>query len=402
MAAEVASALGAPLDILVVRKIGCPWQPELGVGAIGEGGTRVLNRRLIASLRLSDEEIDDASRVQMQEVERRLQSYRGDRPPVPLEGRTVIVVDDGIATGFTALAAVEIVRQRGARRVMLAAPVAPAGIESRVSGAVDEVVVVQTPRHFYAIGQFYDDFTQVTDEEVRMILDTNSTPAEAAGADPRFSCEIDLPAVTLAGDVAVPANASGLVIFAHGSGSGRFSPRNRFVAAQLNSAGLATLLFDLLDPQEEADRANVFDIDMLGNRLEAATKWAAKHEDLRHLPVGYFGASTGAAAALVAAADLEGQVGAVVSRGGRPDLARGRLPEVSAPTLLIVGERDRTVLELNREAQDLMTRSRTDLQIVPSATHLFEEPGALEWVAELAAGWFQRYLAELSRSSQRG
>lgn len=225
-----------------------------------------------------------------------------------------------------------------------------------------------------------------------MTPDTNETPAKPdSPTDLRFSCEIELPDVTLDGDIAFPAHATVLVIFAHGSGSSRYSPRNRSVAAQLNAAGVATLLFDLLHPGEEADRANVFDIQLLGSRLAAVTKWVSRYPQLADLPVAYFGASTGAAAALVAAADLQQRVSAVVSRGGRPDLARERLTEVTAPTLLIVGERDHEVIELNREAQGLMSRCLTELAIVPAATHLFEETGALEQVARLAVEWFRKH-----------
>lgn len=189
------------------------------------------------------------------------------------------------------------------------------------------------------------------------------------------------------GDVAVPESALGLVVFAHGSGSSRHSPRNRQVAAALQERGLGTLLLDLLTQAEERDRANVFNIELLGTRLVAATDWAARSPDLAELPVGYFGASTGAGAALWAAAELGDRITAVVSRGGRPDLAGERLSAVTARTLLIVGERDEVVLELNREAQRRL-RARSELVIVPGATHLFEEPGALEQVSALAGEWF--------------
>lgn len=202
---------------------------------------------------------------------------------------------------------------------------------------------------------------------------------------------IEVQGAKLQGDLSAPAQSRGLVIFAHGSGSSRLSPRNQFVARQMNNAGLATLLFDLLTPQEETDRANVFDIGLLGRRLVEVTRWAKTLPELDGLPTGYFGASTGAAAALIAAAEMEQEVRATVSRGGRPDLARERLPEVLVPTLLIVGGHDAVVLELNREAQDSMTRSDVSLEIVPGATHLFEEPGALEKVAELAIAWFNRH-----------
>ncbi len=195
----------------------------------------------------------------------------------------------------------------------------------------------------------------------------------------------------LEGDLSVPASAAGLVIFAHGSGSSHRSVRNRAVAGSLNELGLATLLFDLLTPAEADDRRLVFDIPLLADRLSAATSWARTLSSVGELPFGYFGASTGAAAALTAAAD-EPAVGAVVSRGGRPDLvSAGDLARVRAPTLLIVGGHDHVVLGLNHEAEGLM-RSERRLEVVPGATHLFEEPGTLERVIHLANAWFIRYL----------
>lgn len=197
----------------------------------------------------------------------------------------------------------------------------------------------------------------------------------------------------LPGDLTVPEQASSLVIFAHGSGSSRISPRNREVAATLQSQGLATLLMDLLTPQEAQDRRRVFDIPLLARRLTHAIDWAQTQRALAELPVGLFGASTGAAAALVAAALRPRRVCAVVSRGGRPDLARGALPSVTTPTLMIVGGADRDVLELNRHAI-LRMRAPVSLRIVPGATHLFEETGALERVAALAARWFLDHAPE--------
>src|SRR5919201_1966783 len=207
---------------------------------------------------------------------------------------------------------------------------------------------------------------------------------------PKREVDISAEGASLPGDVTVPSGASGVVIFAHGSGSGRKSPRNRLVAETLQDAGLGTLLFDLLTPDEEFDRANVFDIELLAARLVAATEWL--DEEVRDgRALRHFGASTGAAAALWAAADLGARVSAVVSRGGRPDLAGHRLGRVTAPTLLIVGGNDRQVLELNQEAQRAL-RCPNDLMIVPRATHLFEEPGALEEVARLATEWFVKHL----------
>lgn len=203
--------------------------------------------------------------------------------------------------------------------------------------------------------------------------------------------ELQLKDVIVKGILTVPEDAKGLVIFAHGSGSSRLSPRNNFVAGILQKSGLATLLLDLLTPEEEADRANVFDISLLATRLEEATGWIKENPEVKDLPIGYFGSSTGAAAALQAAAARGKEIKAVVSRGGRPDLAMEYLPDVSAATLLIVGGEDHGVIPLNKEAFEKLAAEK-ELSIIPGATHLFEEPGALEEVARLAAEWFVKHL----------
>ena len=195
----------------------------------------------------------------------------------------------------------------------------------------------------------------------------------------------------LAGILQVPTGASGIVIFAHGSGSGRYSPRNQLVARVLQASGIATLLIDLLEEEEAAERRKVFDIDLLAQRLQAAGEWAARQPELASLKLGYFGASTGAAAALVAAARHPGNVSAIVSRGGRPDMAFNKLSAVKAPTLLIVGGNDEVVLELNKQTAAQL-QCENELVVVPGATHLFEEPGTLEEVARLATDWFAKYL----------
>ena len=198
---------------------------------------------------------------------------------------------------------------------------------------------------------------------------------------------------TVRGILCLPHGASGVVAFAHGSGSGRFSPRNQFVARILQESRLGTLLVDLLEDDEAEDRSRVFDIGLLADRLQAASDWLAAQRETQGMRQGYFGASTGAGAALVAAARAPGLVGAVVSRGGRPDLAREFLTAVTCPTLLIVGGDDEVVLELNREAYSLL-RCPRQLDIVPGASHLFSEPGALDEVARLAEQWFVRYLVQ--------
>ncbi|HOK53741.1 MAG TPA: dienelactone hydrolase family protein [Armatimonadota bacterium] len=205
--------------------------------------------------------------------------------------------------------------------------------------------------------------------------------------------KVETAKVTLEGILAIPVDSHGVVLFAHGSGSGRFSPRNQFVARQLQQEGLSTLLIDLLEEWESEDRQKVFNIDLLADRLIDATEWLSEYPDTESLNIGYFGASTGAAAALQAAAKLSQQIGAVVSRGGRPDLAMEYLPSVKAPTLLIVGGLDYPVIELNQHAYDRLT-SEKQLVIVPGAGHLFEEGDTLKEVARLAREWFIKYIGQ--------
>ena len=401
VAFEVATALGAPLDVIVVRKLGVPFQPELGMGAIGEDGVRVLNDEIIEQGRISPDELAAVEATERAELERRALLYRRGLPRQPLKGRTAVVVDDGIATGSTARAACQVARAHGAARVVLAVPVAPPGWEARMADVADELVCVEAPRVFLAIGQFYAGFAQTADSEVTACLERAAlraaaadpvgvpTPSRAATDPPACDDEVEVVSgrARLAGHLTVPGGATGIAVFAHGSGSSRHSPRNRYVAAVLNEAGVGTLLLDLLTSHEAADRANVFDIGLLASRLVGATSWIRRLPAAAGLPVGYFGASTGAAAALSAAAEPDVAIAAVVSRGGRPDLASPRLGLVTAPTLLIVGGKDDVVLGLNRQAQAEL-RCENDLVVVPGATHLFEETGTLTAVAELASNWF--------------
>ncbi|MEE1820432.1 phosphoribosyltransferase family protein [Streptomyces sp. SP18ES09] len=385
VAVEVAEALDAPLDICLVRKLGVPDQPELAMGALGEGGVRVLNERVIRETGVTDRDIAVVEERELAELDQRTRRYRGGRAPVPLDGRTVVVVDDGLATGATALAACRVVRARGAARIVLAVPVAPRGWTTRLGGEADETVGVHAPELFFAIGQFYRDFSQTPDAEVVARLERNRTTRVPVVQD--TDVRIPVGGVALGGRLAVPEGADGVVLFAHGSGSSRHSPRNRAVAAALNRAGLGTLLLDLLTETEATDRAHVFDTPLLAGRLAGATEWLAARPESTGLPLGYFGASTGAAAALWAAGDPASPVSAVVSRGGRPDLAPEHLAAVRAPTLLVVGGEDALVLDLNRRALALL-RCENRLAVVGGVGHLFEEPGALEEVADLATSWF--------------
>lgn len=398
VAYQVARSLGVPLDVILVRKLGVPFQPELAMGAIGEDGVRVLSDDVVAMTGVGEQELAEVESRERAELERRAQRYRSGRERIPLDGKVVVVVDDGVATGATARAACRVARHHGAARVVLAVPTAPKGWTKRMADAADEYVAVDTPRLFWAIGQFYRDFTPTADDEVIRYLDRSRTDlarVRAVDGDepPVVDGEVvlNVGAVTVAGRLTVPEGSTGLVIFAHGAGSSRHSPRNRHVARVLNDAGLATLLFDLLTEREEVDRARVFDIDLLAERLVEVTAWVRRRAELVDHPIGYFGASTGAAAALVAAATLGDGIAAVVSRGGRPDLAGDRLPEVRSPTLLVVGGEDHLVLDLNRRARELM-RCPTELVVIPGATHLFEEPGTLDAAASAATSWFTSHL----------
>jgi putative phosphoribosyl transferase len=324
-----------------------------------------------------------------------------------------------MATGMTDLAAVRAVRQQEAARVVVAVPVGSAEAVAMVEQEADAVICLTVPRRLYGVGMWYEDFSPVSDEQVLTLLaaayDEPAHTSQAASASTRGQAarasdepaphlataaereteeqelSLQLDELRLPASLIAPADARGVVVFAHGSGSSRLSPRNRAVARALAAGGLASLLFDLLTAAEAQRRELAFDVALLAGRLTGVTAQLAAQPRARGLPVAYFGASTGAAAALSAAAQLGEAIAAVVSRGGRPDLAAQDLARVVSPTLLIVGERDQQVLELNRRAAECL-RCPHELALVSGAGHLFEEPGALERVCELAIDWFGRYL----------
>ena len=395
MGLEIARTLQAPLDLVLVRKIGAPGAPEVALGALveGEPPETVINEEVRRTSRADDAFLERARKRELLELERRRVCYLGDRARIDPAGRTAIIVDDGLATGATAKAALIAIKRRGARKTILAIPVAPKETLDEMAMHADIVVCVHPATHFLGVGSFYRDFHQLSDEEkIGLLRQSWSEKGSALPAPQSSSRQIAIPPVGLVGDLNVPAEPRGIVLFAHGSGSSRLSPRNIAVAEALHSQGFATLLLDLLTPEEAKDRRNVFDIPLLAERLVETTLWISGEPDLTDLPIGLFGASTGAGAAMLAAAELGGRIAAVVSRGGRPDLARPRVAEVAAPSLLIVGSGDHHVLDLNRQTFAKLTCEKL-LKVVPNASHLFEEPGALEAVTEMAGGWFQHYLS---------
>ncbi len=389
VALEVARALDTDLDLVVARKLGTPACPEYALGAIAEGGAVYVRREAVAETGLTDGEVASIAEREATELARRVRVYRGGRPMPDLAGRTAIVVDDGVATGATARAAARSARLRGASRVVLASPVIAAASVPELRVDFDDVAAVTFPEPFYAVGRWYEHFGQVSDEEILECLRESRLAGQESVEIP-FESSRTGPG-SLHADLTVPAGPKGIVIFVHGSASSRRSPRNLLVAGELQRAGLGTLLFDLLTPEEAAEDAATgrfrFDVPLLASRTLAAARWASHHPRTRGLGIGLFGSSSGAAAAMAVAAENPQLVAAVVSRGGRPELVPAAdLTRVHAQVLLIVGGRDEEVLRLNRSV--LRHLPAAQLAVVPGATHLFEEAGALEKVARLAAGWF--------------
>ena len=388
VAYEVADRLHLPLDVIVIKKIGFPGNEEFAIGAAGRDGFYI-NRHVTEAYGVSEDYIKAQVQARQKEVQERYRLFRGEDRPPPVQGKNVIVIDDGIATGATCRMALTLLKRQNPHELIVATPVAPPDTAAQFEGLADSFVCITQPELFTAIGQFYVDFSQVDESTARGLLKKIEEKLRTRHAPQAVDIPIDNQATH--GILTLPEAPLGLVIFAHGSGSGRFSPRNQSVAKYLNRNGLATLLIDLLTEDEEREDMQTgrlrFDIPFLAKRLKQITAWAQTAEATQDLPLGYFGASTGAAAALIAAAEDPAPIRAVVSRGGRPDLAGDAMDKVRAPVLLIVGGNDPAVIDLNLDASTHLHVKKA-LQIIPGATHLFEEPGTLDQVATLSAQWF--------------
>ncbi len=403
VAYDVALSLGVPLEILVVRKIGVPHQPEVAMGAVGEDGVVLVNHDVVRALGVDRERFDEAQSHARDELERRVELYRGGRPPADLRGRTVLLVDDGVATGASARVAARVARARGATSVVLATPVVAGDAVASLREDVDEVIATIVARGTFAVGQWYQQFDQVTDEEVlddlgRAVRRFVSLDDEAPWTGARERVDIPTSSVRLAGDLSVPEGAGTLVLVAR-VGGGHETSRDLQVTEFLSRRGHATLLLDLLVEGEAGDRAAV-DGGLLAQRLGEATAWVA-HRMGDDVTLGYLGSGAAAAAALRAAAAAPPPVAAVVSLGGRVDLVDDdAVARLVVPTLVIVGGDDPFAVTLASALRGrLICENR--LVIVPGATHQFSELGVMEQATHLAADWFDVHLARPRRVRAR-
>lgn len=401
VAAAVASELGAELDVMVVQKLGVPGHPYISAGALSSRGASSINHKALGGFGISPVALDrvlDKERLVLAQQEREI---RGSALPRAVEGRLVIVVDDVVMTGTTLHTAIAALRAAGAREIVLATPAGNDAALESLRGEADEVVCPSVRGRLHALSEVYEDATAVSasyahEAYQRFVLE-HSRPAASSAPAIQVDVPIAVGNVRLAGTLTIPAEATALVAFLHGSGSNRFSPRNRRVAAALAQAGFATLLFDFLTGEEQAVDGVTHelgsDLGLLGKRAIGVLDWLATEPRTAQLPVVLFGASSGAAVGLLAAAERPKRVRSIVSRGGRPDLAEEVLGRVTTPTLLLVGSEDHAVLELNRMAARRLGGPHL-LLVVPGATHLFAEPGALDAVVDYTLQFLNEWLPD--------
>ncbi|MBX3019887.1 MAG: hypothetical protein KF767_18515 [Bdellovibrionaceae bacterium] len=384
MAKIIADRLEADLDLVLVKKIGHPQHPEFALGSVTENGDVILGSGALQNGMIEEDLAEQAAKIATRLREMRAH-YTNGRPAVPLRGRDVIVVDDGIATGATMLAAIEFLRRAQVRQIVVATPVASPQAVQRLEDEGVEVRALLTPEEFGAVSYYYDNFAQVSDAEVGGFF--RVSPREI---------EVFEDGVKLNATLGLPMKPRGLVVFAHGSGHGRQSPKNQYIAEAFNRQGFATLLVDLMTPEEADDDLNRFEIGLLAHRLRACLAWARKDPRLADIPLALYGTHTGTAAALMVAAQPGHRIDALVSRSGRPDLVTEVLPQLRVPVLFLVGAKDRAVLHLHEESFIQMHGER-QLHPIPEAGAFIDTDLQMEEIVRESLRWVERHLLSPAR-----
>lgn len=396
VAYEIAASFEAPLEVCIVGKLVVPEFPERGVGAVAEGGGVFVDAPEALRMGVSSEQLGSQLSARRAEVEGRAQRLREGREPVSLAGRTVILVDDGVATGNTAQAAIDAVRTRGAAKVILAVPIAASHPLEVLRDAADEVVCLHETPELYAVGAWYEHFPQLADEDVIATL-RRAARREAERAKAARVVERELPVRIAAGLLKVtlllPPSPRAVVLFVHSTGNSRASLKKRYVSRALNAAGYGSALIELRTDREIAleEEEHTSDIGLLASRLLDVTEALRAEPALRGIPFAYYGTQAGAAAALAAAASCPSWIDVVICRSGRTDLAGSSVLDVHAPTLLIAGGLDVPTLELNRQTLQRLPAIH-QLVVVPGASNSFDEPGALDAAASAAVRWLDAAL----------
>jgi putative phosphoribosyl transferase len=378
MAKVIADALGSELDVILVKKLMGPGS-DRSVGVVAEDGG-VYFAPGSENLEVLEDDLADRASLEIDKLQAKRRLLTPHRDQLEVDGRAVILVDDGITTGETISAAARSLMEQGAVHLVVASPVASNEAVERLEREGAETCVLSVPEDFFSVSQFYEDLSEVEDFEIVQML---------SGEKPEI--KIHDGEAELRGYLVVPDRAKALIFFVQGSGSGRHSPRNQYIARFFQNEGLATLFVDLMAEEEFEDKDRILNIGFLARRVGLICEWIDQDPQLSLLPFAMFASSTGAAAAITASVKVDGRLKALVCRGGRPDLAMECLPLVRVPTMFIVGGEDEPVLSLNREAFEQLNCEK-DLRIIEKAGHLFEEPGALEKMVRTGQAWLERYL----------